>query len=260
MSGNKKNTVTEDTTDLAAQQGGYAMANVYDLLDGEFADEFAGLDFRMDKIKIPAGGMTAFEIPDEDTDGDTKMVRSIEGVILYNHPINAYYRDKYTGGNNPPDCGSFDGKMGVGDPGGLCADCPYNQFGSAEGDSKGKACKNRRMLYILREGELFPQQLSVPTGSLTEYTRYAKRQLSKGRKLSNVVTKISLRKDTSSTGIDYSQAVFAFVRVLDAAEKAAVAKMTEQAKAYAACLNMSQVTADNNPFVDETTGEVIEAM
>ena len=31
--------------------------------------------------------------------------------ILYHHPIHSYYKDKFTGGSNPPDCGSMDGKF-----------------------------------------------------------------------------------------------------------------------------------------------------
>ena len=49
---------------------------------------------------------------------------------------------------------SFDGVTGIGNPGGNCQNCPYNKFGSGEGQSK--LCKNKRMLYMLREGELFP--------------------------------------------------------------------------------------------------------
>ena len=68
---------------------------------------------------------------------------------------------------------------GEGDPGGACAKCRYNQFGS--GESGGKACKNRRRIYILREGEVFPVLLSLPTGSLKEFTRYIQRLLSRGK-------------------------------------------------------------------------------
>ena len=58
------------------------------------------------------------------------------------------------------------------------------------------------MLYILREGELFPVALSLPTGSLKTFTNYVKRQLPKGRKISQIVTKISLTEATSAPGID----------------------------------------------------------
>ena len=148
---------------------------------------------------------------------------------------------------------------GHGNPGGNCGSCPYNQFGS--GDGQSKACKNRRMLYILQEGELFPQVLSLPTGSLKEFTKYVKRQLSKGRKLNQVVTKISLKKATSSSGILFSQAVFSMSRPLDSAERTAVAKLTEQVKAYAANYNVAVLIAnEKNPYVDAETGEVVEAL
>ncbi|MCK9479278.1 MAG: hypothetical protein M0R40_07245 [Firmicutes bacterium] len=221
-------------------------------------EDLAGLELTFDRIKIPAGGSTAFEIPDGDEE-DVQMVKDITGVILLQHPAFAYYVEKYTGGKNPPDCGSFDGITGHGTPGGSCATCQYNQYGSGEGQSK--ACKNRRMLYILMEGELFPMMLSVPTGSLKEYTTYAKRQLSKGRKLSRIVTKISLKKATNSSGIIFSQAVFSFVRMLNSEEIKAISTITEQMKSYAANLSMSALApVDEVPFVDTETGEVIEPL
>lgn len=253
MSEVKKNEATE----VAATNGFAAVVSVGGLND--MTEDLAGLELTFDRIKIPSGGSTAFEIPDGDGD-DTTMVKDIAGVILLHHPAYAYYTEKYAGGSNPPDCGSFDGVTGNGNPGGSCATCPYNQFGSGEGQSK--ACKNRRMIYILTEGELFPMVLSLPTGLLKEFTKYLKRQLSKGRKLNQIVTKISLKKATSGSGIAFSQAVFTFNRVLNAEEKAAMAKMTESVKAYAANLTTADFAGadDEVPFVDAETGEVIEPL
>ena len=253
-----KNLVTSSTENTEVAVGGYSGVTSLGFLE-EGMDDCQGLEFSFDRIKIPAGGSTAFEVPGESED-DVEMVKEITGVILYNHPAFSYYTEKYTGGNNPPECGSFDGVTGHGNPGGSCSSCPYNQFGS--GDGQSKACKNRRMLYILQEGELFPQILSLPTGSLKEFTKYVKRQLSKGRRLNQIVTKISLKKATSSTGIAFSQAVFSFVRVLDDAEKTAMATMTEQVKSYAANLTtaaLAEVTQDE-PMVDPETGEIIEPL
>lgn len=239
--------------------GGFANLQGLDVLNEALMDDCQGLEFSFDRIKIPAGGSTAFEVPGED-EADVTMAKDITGVVLFNHPAFAYYHDKYTGGSNPPDCGSFDGVKGTGTPGGACATCPYNQFGSGEGQSK--ACKNRRFIYILQEGELFPMVLSLPTGSLKEFTKYVKRQLSKGRKLNQVVTKISLKKATSNSGIAYSQAVFSFVRPLDEAEKTAMATMTEQVKNYTANLTTAALAAvvEDEPMVDPETGEVIEPL
>ena len=221
-------------------------------------EELAGLSINFDRIKIPAGGSTALEIPDTDGE-DTRMVKELRGVILFHHPANAYYSDKYVGGSNPPECGSFDGITGHGTPGGSCETCPYNQFGSSE-EGAGKACKNRQMLYILLPGEMFPVMLSLPTGSLKSFSNYAKHQLTKGRKLSQVVTKFSLKKATSSTGIAFAQAVFSFERTLTEEEKQAMNVMQDQVKDYAAHLKLSVLTPMEEGFVNTETGEVVKPL
>lgn len=233
---------------------GFASLEGYQNFRSSLEEDCRGLDFTLDRIKIPSGGSTNFELPGED-DNDTISSKEVVGVMLYNHPAYGYYKEKYTGGNNPPDCGSFDGITGNGNPGGACASCPYNQFGS--GDGQAKACKNRRYVYILQEGEVLPLILSLPTGSLKEFTNYMKRQISKGRKPSQIVTKITLRKTTNSSGIAFSQAVFSFVRVLEPNEKEAMAYMTDQMKAYAANLSVDVMVADAEyDNVDPETGEI----
>lgn len=248
MSDNKNN-------ELAVTTGFAALAN-RDALNEAMMEDCQGLEFSFDRVKLPAGGGTAFEIPSAESE-EYEMSKDITGVIVYNHPSFAYYRDKYTGGSNPPDCGSFDGVTGIGNPGGSCATCPYNKFGS--GDGQSKLCKNKRMLYILREGELFPITLSLPTGSLKSFTNYVKSQLSRGRKLNQVVTKITLKKASNASGIAFSQAVFAFERMLTADERAGVAGVTETVKSYAANLTPASYLDDEIP-VDPETGEVIEPL
>lgn len=227
-------------------------------LSNAMNEDCAGIELQLDRIKIPAGGSTAFEIPSADGD-DSEMVKEITGVILYNHPANAYYTDKYTGGSNPPDCSSFDGIHGLGNPGGSCKKCPFNKFGSGEG--KSKACKNRRMLYILRDGELFPVILNLPVGSSGAYKNYVKRLLTQRNSLSRVVTSISLKKAMSDSNIAYSQATFKFVRSLTGKEIESLAPLVEQMKTYAANLTTADL-ADNEetPFVDTETGEVMKPL
>lgn len=246
-------------TEIAVTNNGFASLDTMSALNEVIGEEFAGLDFQLDRVKLPAGGGTAFEVPAEDGEG-TDMVKEITGVILHNHPAYAFYRDKYAGGSNPPDCGSFDGVRGCGNPGGSCKTCPYNQFGS--GDGKSKACKNKRILYVLREGELFPITITLPTGSLMTFTKYVKAQLSKGRRLNQVVTKISLRKAVNAGGIAYSQAVFSFERPLSADEIEALKPVTEQMRGYAAGLGQASLgeLVEDNSFVDPETGEIIEPL
>ena len=250
----KKTTEVQENTALAPTSG-YAALAANDLM-ADLQENLTGLTLRYDRIKIPSANSPVFEVPGEND--ESEMAKELRGVIVLQHPANSFYAEAYTGGSNPPDCGSYDGVTGS--TGQECATCPMNVFGSGQGQSK--ACKNKRMLYILPEGELFPQMFCVPTGSLKEFSQYLKRQLSRGRRLSQIVTKITLKKATSSGGIAYSQCVFTFERMLDAAEQAAIAPVIEQAKAYAANLTvaqMAQITEDA-PMVDPATGETIEAL
>lgn len=214
--------------------------------------ELGGMDISFDRVSIPAAGGQAFEVPGE-LPGETDMVKDFSGVILFHHPMFTYYRERFSGGNNAPDCGSYDGITGVGNPGGVCANCPLNQFGS--GENGGKACKNKRRIYVLREGELIPILLVLPTGSMKEFSVYIKRLLAKGKKSNSVVTKFSLKKVINASGIVYSQAQFAVDRVLTAEEMPFVQAMSDQVKAFA-----THVAYDDAPaeVIDPETGEVYD--
>lgn len=193
-----------------------------------FSDEMDGLNAAFDHIKIPIGGATYFEIPGDNPD-ESETVREFSAVILYHHPMRAYYMEKYTGGSNPPDCGSFDGIMGTGNPGGLCDRCIYDRFGS--GDNGAKGCKERRRLYLLREGEVFPVLLSLPTGSLKDFSRYLMRCLPKWGKSNAGIARFSLVKAVNKGGIAYSKAQFRMERTLTEEERALIAPLSYQVKA-----------------------------
>lgn len=195
-------------------------------LAAAIAEEMDGLGpIPFDRVKIPSGGGLAFELPGEDEE-DTESATELIGVILDHNPVNAYWRDKYTGGNEQPDCSSYDGKKGVERETGEikdCATCPYNQFGS---DGDGKACKNAHRLYMLREGSPVPLILALPPTSLRYFRDYiAKQVLLKGYRCWKVLTKITLKKDKNKGGIVYSRAAFSFVDALDPEQAAKAENM-----------------------------------
>ena len=229
----------------------YTTLQGFNLADA-LSEEMAGMNVAFDRIKIPVGGGLVFEMPES---GETETVKEFSGVILYHHPLFAYYSGQYTGGHDAPDCGSYDGVTGAGIPGGECARCPYNQFGS--GLNGGKACKDKRRIYLLREGELIPLLLTLPTGSMKEFGAYVKRLLSRGRKTNAVVTRFSLQKATNVGGIVFAQAHFAMERPLTDEELPYVLAMAEQVKAFA-----GQVGYEDEPAssiaVNPETGEIIE--
>ena len=170
---------------METNQTGFLALQDFDLADVMCA-EMDGLSAAFERVKIPSGGGVMFEIPGENPE-EPDTVKTFSAVILYQHSLNAYYQSEYQGGSNPPDCGSFDGHHGEGNPGGSCDSCPLNQYGS--GKNGAKACKNRRRLYLLREGDIFPVILSLPTGSLKSFTRYLMRVIPKYKNSNAVVTK-----------------------------------------------------------------------
>jgi hypothetical protein len=104
-----------------------------------------------------------------DTGAGRQSVKEIRGIVIYHTTEpRSYYATIYDPKNNtPPDCSSWDGVTGYGNPGGDCATCMMNQFGSAqEGKRRGKACKEKHLLFVLREKDLIPCVLSPATTSL----------------------------------------------------------------------------------------------
>jgi hypothetical protein len=245
MSANKETAIEAKTS------GFLALANSD--IGAMMAEELDGLDAGFEKIKIPSGGGLTYEIPGDDDEPES--TKEFSAVILYQHALNAYYKAAYTGGSNPPDCASFDGITGVGEPGGNCQSCPLNQYGSSA--NGGKACQNRRRLFVLREGELFPLMLSLPTGSLPEFTRYLKRLISKSRKSNSVVTRFSLKKATNKGGLVYSQGQFSIDRVLTPEEHSLISKLSGQVKAFSARVGYDDATPVEDSMIDTETGEVV---
>lgn len=233
---NKKNevTVTAEKFDLQTLTGDFAEA---------IAEEMNGLgSIPFDRIKIPSGGGLAFEVPGEDEDSPD-MVKELVGVILHHHPINAHWEEKFQGGNEAPDCSSIDGKIGIVRETGeikKCADCPCNKFAS---DGSGKACKNIHRVYFLREGNPVPLIISLPPTSLKFMRDYiGKRILLKGLRSYDAITKITLKKEKSSGGIDYSRAVFTFVNKLTDEQREATKAMAESLK------NDSSIAVDDSDY------------
>lgn len=216
-------------------------------------EEMDGLgSIPFDRVKIPSGGSLAFELPGEDED-ETESATEIVGVILDHNPINAYWADKYSGGNEHPDCSSYDGKQGVVRETGeirSCESCPYNQFGS---DGNGKACKNMHRVYILREGNPIPLVLSLPPTSIKYIRNYiAKKILLGGNRCWHVITKITLKKEKSKDGITYSRAAFALLDKLSPEQIKATEAMKDMIRATYKNIDIS--SDDYNTPVAESAG------
>ena len=177
----------------------------------ELAEDMDGLQMGFQRVKIPSGGQLQFELPTEDPD-NPDYAKYLEGIIIYSHNANTYWADgKNDNENTPPDCQSMDGKLGYGCPGGICAVCPNNRFGSdpdPKGTGKGKACKNQRIVYLLRSGDIMPIQLSLSPTSLRPYADFVNAAfISRRRGVFGSVVRIGLKKKNNGKD-DYSVATF----------------------------------------------------
>lgn len=206
-------------------------------------EEMAGLSIQFPVLKVPAGGGLAFEVPGDDPN-NPDLVKEFNAVILYHHPMLAYYKEKYTGGSQAPDCGSFDGVTGIGEPGGKCSECPLNCFGS--GENGGKACKTKRRLFLLREGESIPVVLNLPTGSLKEFSKYIMFSvIGKNKRPNQVVTTFSLTKAQNNGGISYSKVICKVAYDLNSTEIEQIASLSEQVKAIAKRQEIADIDIDD---------------
>ena len=155
-----------------------------------------------ERISIPAGGGTRFDVPGPE--GSTAE-ESLQGVVIHSSTRRAYWPGNEPTQGNPPDCTSDDGINGVGDPGGLCGQCPLNKFGSATNGGRGKACKETLQLFVLRDGEALPVVLNLPPSSLKPWSQYVTRLVREKRKARETVTEFTLDGVKNAGGISYSQ-------------------------------------------------------
>ena len=131
--------------------------------------------FEMNRIKIPAGGSSAWEI--QTLDGE-RAATEIVCTILHckGNEKSWWMTTGEDSGGGPPDCVSHDGISGVGINRVLteddseadiethdCASCAWNQFGSSrKPGSKGKDCSDTAYLYFFEEDARLPTLLVVP--------------------------------------------------------------------------------------------------
>ena len=83
-----------------------------------------------------------------------------------------------------------------------------NRFGSAPDGSKGKACKNMRVLYLLRSGEYMPLQVNLPPTSIKPFKEFLNRAFMLRRRATyGSIVQIGLKRENNGTN-DYSVATF----------------------------------------------------
>ena len=205
----------------AANSGFIALSsNALDIIRENLKNQPMSLDL-FDIVKSPSGGSTVFSVPG--LYGE-EAEKELTGIVLDYTTPRAYWTTPEPVEGTPPDCMSqnsiisFDGKA--------CAHCPYNDYGSKDGESGAKACKESVLIFLLRPNSILPLLVRVPVTSKARFLKYTARLVGTLRPINSVVTKITLEKTTSKGGKPYALFNFEVVNVLDLEEAA-------QARAYA---------------------------
>ena len=193
--------------------------------------------FDLDTIKTPAGGGTSFLVPSVDGEEEAKELR---GVIVGFKDLRSYWRTGFdeSGGGTPPDCASQDMVHGEGDPGGDCARFPFSKFGTS---GRAQACTQRRLLFLLREGDLLPLVVSVSPASLKVVRQFFLRLASHATPYYGVVSNVSLARDKNKDGIAYSKILIQAAGRLAPEE---TARMHQYAEALRPSLERVRMDAD----------------
>lgn len=201
----------EEGSNLPAKvTGGYAILKeqpeeIREIIQANVAGGFGITEFNLDRVKVPLGGATTWQVP---TLEGPKGHEALSGIILYYKDQRAYWEQDMgeTGGGMPPDCTSNDGKAGHGNPGGSCEECPHSQWGSRDEKRRGQACRTVRMMFVIPPDGVIPVVLSVPPSSLRSVIQYFLRLASNRIPYYGCVTKFSL-EPVKMSGFDVARIV-----------------------------------------------------
>lgn len=203
-------------------------------------DQLGLSDFQLSRLKIPSGGMTAWEV--ESLEGTT-VEKHLDVILVamkgkqkswWARPL------EEAGGGAPPSCSSTDGINGFGinvlaadaDPEHhKCNECAWNQFGSARNGGKGKDCSDFALLYFFTKGSRLPSLLSVPATSLKSLQGYILKLIDAGKRMETCVTRLSLKKVQSASGVGFSQLDLAWQADLSDDDQAAMSGLAESFRA-----------------------------
>lgn len=209
-------------TSLAPVDSNYLAltSNALDIIKENLKDQPLSFDL-FDIVKSPSGGATVFSVPG--LAGD-EAEKELVGIVLDYTTPRAYWDTPDPVEGTPPICMSPDSV--ISSDGKACIHCQYNDFGSKDGESNAKACKESVLLFLLRPDNILPLLVRIPVTSKPRFLKYMARLIGTLTPLCGVVTKITLEKATSKAGKPYALFNFEAVERLGPEE-------TAQAKAYA---------------------------
>ena len=209
--------------------------NTLDIIRANLKSQPLSFDL-FDIVKSPSGGATVFEVPGL---AGNEAEKELTGIVLDYTTPRAYWDTPDPVEGTPPICLSHNSITSQ--DGKVCAHCPYNDFGSRDGESNAKACKESVLLFLLRSDNALPLLVRIPVSSKNRFLKYSTRLLSSLTPINGVVTRISLEKATNKSGKPYAVYNFEAVSTLSP-EEAAQARIF--AKQFMQALNATEITSE----------------
>ena len=210
-----------ETALTAAASGYIALKNdALNIIRENLKNQPLSLDL-FDIVKSPSGGSTVFSVPG--LTGE-EAERELTGIVLDYTTPRAYWDTPDPVEGTPPVCMSQNSI--ISHDGKACALCPFNTFGSKDGESNAKACKESVLIFLLRPNNILPLLVRIPVTSKGRFLKYAARLAGSLTPVSGVVTKITLERATSKGGKPYALFNFEAAATLSPEEAAS-------ARAYA---------------------------
>jgi hypothetical protein len=201
---------TNGTTTLPALVEHFAIMSIdpqelREIVRENIGESLSRLD--LPTVRVPTAGGLSWTVPDVEGEVSEKTLR---GIVIYQTVARGYWEETFdaSGGGTPPTCYSHDGKRGVGTPGGDCARCPLNQWGSDRRGGNGKACREMRLIFLLRENTVLPLVVVMPPTSVKAAHQFFLKLGARRLQSWGVITEITLAQAISRTGIKYSKAAF----------------------------------------------------
>lgn len=176
-----------------------------------------------DVVKSPSGGATVFSVPGLSGEEPEK---ELAGIILDYTTPRAYWDTPDPVEGTPPTCFSQDSV--ISSHGKACAHCPYNDYGSKDGDTNAKACKESVLLFLLRPDNILPLLVRIPVTSKLRFLKYMARLIGTLTPINSVITRITLEKATNKTGKPYALYHFEAVGRLSQEEAASAREYAQQ--------------------------------
>lgn len=156
------------------------------------------------KIRCPKGKDTLFQI--EGIDGP-EGAKALKGIPIAFQKIRTFWgKDFSESDGSPPECQSPDSKVGIGEPGGICAGCEKAQFNAKAGIRS--QCREYILIFLLAEGTIIPDIVVVSPASLRSWSEFTM-LLTKWR-IPYFKTKIEITAETAKNkaGIEYAKLKF----------------------------------------------------